>query len=175
MPFRSVEFGDSIINMKSVLTTQSPWWYQLKTAPFSWHFSCLCFFPFFSFFLSRQIFSMAVVAPLPPRTCAMLQPRGTASSASGEAPCSPLLLPSFCAPQFVPSLARREQWDLSPISLRVTVQGQAELPALPPAESPEVSPPRCCRGSGLPFDKFHGKTPAYHHYLFISVSIPSIP
>lgn len=150
MPFRSVEFGDSIINMKSVLTAQSPWWYQLKTAPFSWHFSCRCFFPFFSFFLSRQIFSMAAVAPLPAHTCAMLQPQGMASSAGGEAPCSPLLLPTFCAPQLVLHLARREQWDLSPISLRVTVQGQAELPALPPAESPVVSPPCCCRGSGLP-------------------------
>lgn len=34
MPFRSVEFGDSIINTKSVPTAQSPWWYQLKTASF---------------------------------------------------------------------------------------------------------------------------------------------
>lgn len=102
--------------MKSVLTAQSPWWYQLKTAPFSWHFSCRCFFPFFSFFLSRQIFSMAAVALLPAHTCAMLQPQGTASSAGGEAPCSPLLLPTFCAPQLVLHLARREQWDLSPIS-----------------------------------------------------------
>lgn len=53
MPFRSVKFGDSIINMKSVLTAQSPWWYQLKTASFrvgTCHAAAFfSFFPLFSF------------------------------------------------------------------------------------------------------------------------------
>lgn len=175
MPFRSVEFGDSIINMKSVLTAQSPWWYQLKTAPFSWHFSCRCFFPFFSSFLSRQIFSMAVVAPLLPRICAMLQPQGTASLARGEAPCPPLLLPSSCGPQLILHLARLSSriWVqslfASPCRDRQSCLQQKALWCPLPAAAEAWG---CHRRS---FDKFHGETPASHHSLFISVSIPSIP
>lgn len=95
-----------------------------------------------------------------------------------------LALPSHCpvsVPQLLLHLARRERWDLSPGSLRVTVRGQAEPPVLPPAESPVVSPsplPAAAEAAGChcrSFDKFHGKTPAYLHYLLISVSIPSIP
>lgn len=150
MPFRSVEFGDSIINMKSVLTAQSPWWYQLKTAPFSWHFSCCCFFPFSSFSFHGKSFPWqwwprCHHAPVP---CS--SPRARLPQAGGSTLLSPLLLPSVCAPQLALRLAIGEHWDLSPISLGVTVQGRAELPALPPAESPLVSPPCCCRGSGLP-------------------------
>lgn len=96
MPFRSVEFGDSIINMKSMLTAQSPWWYQLKTAPFSWHFSRRCFFPFFRVFLLWQIFSMALLAPLPPRTCAMLQPQARFLGQWGSTLPSPLTARFLC-------------------------------------------------------------------------------
>lgn len=178
MPFRSVEFGDSIINMKSVLTAQSPWWYQLKTAPFSWHFSCRCFFPFFSFFLSRQIFSMAVVAPLLPRTCAMLQPRGTASGPVGKH----LALPS-CCPVSVP-LSSSSVWPgissgiwvqslfVSPCRARQSCLRCPQHKALRCPLPTAAQAPGCHRRS---FDKFHGEAPAYHHYLFISVSIPSIP
>lgn len=56
-------------------------------------------------------------------------------------------LAQFLCPSACPPSGQPEQRDLSPISLRVAVQGQAELP---PAESPVVSPPCCCRGSGLP-------------------------
>lgn len=142
MPFRSVEFGDSIINMKSVLTAQSPWWYQLKTAPFSWHFSCRCFFPFF-FLLSFhgksfpwQWWPCCCHAPVP---CS--SPRARLPWPLGKH------LAQFLCPSARPPSGQPEQRDLSPISLRVAVQGQAELP---PAESPVVSPPCCCRGLGLP-------------------------
>lgn len=83
---------------------------------------------------------MAVVAPLPATHLCRAPAPGHGFWASGEAPWSPLLLPSFCAPQLVLCLARCEQWDLSPVSPCVLVQGQAELSVLPPAESPEVSP-----------------------------------
>lgn len=107
MPFRSVEFGDSIINMKSVLTAQSPRWYQLKTAPFSWHFSCRCFFPFFPFFpFMANLFHGSGGPAAATHLCHAPAPgHGCLGRRGREAPCPALWLPAFCAPQLLLHLA----------------------------------------------------------------------
>lgn len=170
MPFRSVEFGDSIINMKSVLTAQSPWWYQLKTAPFSWHFSCRCFFPFFFFFpFTANLFHGSGGPAAAMHLCHAPAPGHGFLGPWGST------LPSSCAPQLVLHLASLSSgiWVqslfVSPCRDRQSCPQQKALWCPLPA----AAEARGCHWRS--FDKFHGETPAYHHFLFISVSIPSIP
>lgn len=139
----------------------------------TWHFSCRCFF-FSSFFFAWQIFSVAVVAPLPPCTCARLQPQGITSLGRGETPCCPISAPlsqpsiwpdvsDGILAQYLFTSSRRDR------EYCLDCPQQKALWCPFPAGAVALG---CYRRS---FHEFHGKTPAYQHYLFIPVSIPSIP
>lgn len=170
MPFRSVEFGDSVINTKSVLTTQSPWWCQLKTASFRVGTSHAAAFFFPPLFFSRQFCSV------------QLWPLHCCAPVPCSSPRARLLLVvgkhhnfhSFCpiaVPLSSPSVRLAVSNEIWVQYLFVLSHRDGQYCLYCPSRNPVVS--LCCHHR--PFDEFHGKTPAYQHDLFIPVSIPSIP
>lgn len=147
MPFRSVKFGDSIINMKSVLTAQSPWWYQLKTASFrvgTCHAAAFFLFSPFFLFKANLFHGPATTthlchAPAPGHD--FLGQQGNTSLSTRAA--------QFAHTVAGPPSARSERWDLSAISPRGIMHAWRVSPVLPLAEGPVVTLLCWCSGSGL--------------------------
>lgn len=150
MPFRSFEFGDSIINTKSMPTAQSPRWYQLKTALFIVGTSHAATFSFFLFFLCMaNLFHGSGGLCITVHLCHTPAPGRDFLGWSGN-----FLLSSLAA-QFLSlwvSLSPGQLWAMrfgyNTSSCHHTGTGSIAWTAH--SRKSMVSPSRCSGGSGLP-------------------------